>query len=68
MFLLFFAESELLMFHNNVVEVLETKIEQAKLVGNLPPSYLPYIFLYNLHSFLLWEKVKIDLNFTKTNN
>ena len=34
------------------------KIEQAEIVQNLPPSYLPYIFLHNLHSFLLWEKVK----------
>ena len=33
------------------------KIEQAELVENLPPSYLPYKFLHNLHSFLLWEKV-----------
>ena len=35
------------------------KIEQAELVENLPPKYLPYKFLHNLHSFLLWEKVKI---------
>ena len=51
-FSLFLAEFELLMFHN-------TTIEQAELVENLPPSYLPYRFLHNLHSFLLWEKVKI---------
>ena len=36
-----------------------------KLVKNLPPSYLPYKFLHNFHSFLLWEKVKI-LDFLKT--
>ena len=35
------------------------KIEQAELVENLPPSYLPFEFLHNFHSFLLWEKVKI---------
>ena len=41
------------------------KIEQVKLVENLPPNYLPYKFLHNFHSFLLWEKVKI-LDFLKT--
>ena len=40
------------------------KIEQAELVENLP-GYLPYKFLHNLHSFLLWEKVKI-FDFLKT--
>ena len=34
-------------------------IEQAELVEKLPPSYLPYRFLQTLHSFLLWEKMKI---------
>ena len=57
-FLLFFAEFELLMFHNNIVKISE-KIEQVKLVENLPPSYLPYKFLHNFHSFSVWEKVKI---------
>ena len=43
------------------------KIEQAELVENLSPHYLPYRFLHNLHSFLLWEKVKIfDLKKTTT--
>ena len=45
------------MFHNNIVKISE-KNEQAELVENLPPSFLPYKFLQNLHSFLLWEKVK----------
>ena len=57
-FLLFFAEFELNMFHNNIVNISE-KNEQAELVENLPPSYLPYRFLHNLHSILLWVKVKI---------
>ena len=35
------------------------KIEQAELVENLRPSYLPYSFLHNLHLFLLQEKEKI---------
>ena len=35
------------------------KIEQVELVENLAPSYLPYRFLHDLASFLLWEKVKI---------
>ena len=45
------------------------KIEQAKLVEKLPPSYLPFRFLHNLHSFLFWEKVKIfDFFLKKTND
>ena len=63
-FLLFFAEFELLMFHNNIVKI-SRKIEQAELAENQSPSYLPYKFLHNFHSFLLWEKVKI-LAFLKT--
>ena len=46
------------MFHNSIVKISE-KIEQAEVDENLPPSYLPYRFLHNLHSFLLWEKVNI---------
>ena len=42
------------------------KIEQAELVENLPPSYLPYRFLPNLHSFLLWSKSE-NIWFIKTN-
>ena len=58
--LLFFTEFELLMFHNNIVKISE-KNEQAKPVENLPQSYLPCPcrFLHDLHSFLLWEKMKI---------
>ena len=37
------------------------KNEQAELVEKLPPSYLPFRYLHNLHSFLLWEKVKKKL-------
>ena len=51
-FLLFLVEFKSLMFHNNIVKISE-KIQQAELVENLPPSYLPYKFLHNLHSFLL---------------
>ena len=47
------------MFHNNMVKISE-KNEQAELVENLPRSNLPYKFLQNLYSFLLWEKVKIS--------
>ena len=43
------------------------KNELVELVENLPPSYLPYTFLHNLHSFLQWEKVKI-FDFLKTND
>ena len=35
------------------------KNEQVELVENLPSIYLPYRFLHNLHSLILWEKVKI---------
>ena len=35
------------------------KIEQEEFAENLPSSYVPNRFLHNLHSFLLWEKVKI---------
>ena len=45
------------MFHNNIVKISE-KNEQEELVENLPPSYLPYRFLQNLHSYLLWKKQK----------
>ena len=38
-FLLFFAEVELLIFHNNILKISE-KIEPAELVDSLPPSYL----------------------------
>ena len=51
-FLIFFAEFKLLMFHNNIVKISEN-IEQAELVENMPPSYLPYRFLHNLQSHLL---------------
>ena len=43
------------------------KIEHVELVENLTPSYLPYRFLHDLASFLLWEKVEI-FDFLKTNN
>ena len=35
------------------------KNEEVELVENLPSIYLSYKFLHNLHSFVLWEKVKI---------
>ena len=53
-FLLLFAEFELFMFHNNIVKISERLNKQ-----NLLKIYLPYKFLHNLHSFLLWEKEKI---------
>ena len=46
------------MFYNNIVKNSE-KFKQVELVENLAPSYLPYRFLHELASFLLWEKVKI---------
>ena len=53
------------MFHNNIVKISE-KNEQAEPFENIPQSYLLYIFLYYLHSFLLWEKVKILDFFSQT--
>ena len=48
-FLLFFAEFELSMFHisERYFENFR-KFEQAELVENLPSIYLPYRFLHNL--------------------
>ena len=54
------------MFHNNIVKISE-KNEQVELVENLAPNYLPYRFLHDLASFLLWEKVKI-FYFEKNND
>ena len=65
--LLFFAEFELLMFHNNIVKIV-VKIKQVKLVEKLPPSYLPYRFLHKLCSFLLCERVKIFEKKKKNND
>ena len=66
-FLVFFAEFELWMLHNTIVKISE-KNEQAELVENLLPIYLPCKgFLHNLHSFLIWEKVKI-FDFLKIND
>ena len=47
------------MFHNNIVKKKSEEKEQEELVENLPPSYLPYRFLHNLHLFLLRKNVKI---------
>ena len=57
-FLLFFAEFELLMFHNIIVKILEKNVP-AELVKKLPPGYLPNRFLHTLHLFLIWGKVKL---------
>ena len=46
------------MFNNNIVKISE-KNEQVELVESLALNYLPYKFLHDLASFLLWEKVKI---------
>ena len=43
------------------------KIEQGELVENMALSYLPYRFLHDLASFLLWEKLKI-FDFLKSND
>ena len=39
----------------------------VELVQNLVPNYLPYRFLHDLASFLIWEKVKI-FDFLETND
>ena len=55
-FLLFFAEFELLMFHNNIVKISEKLNMYYLLKSRL-----------QITSFLLWEKVKI-FEFLKTND
>ena len=54
MFLFFIAEFELLMFHNITVKIFE-KLNKRNLLKICPQVD---IFLHNLHSFLLPEKVK----------
>ena len=66
-FLFFFAELKLLMFYNNIVKISEKLNLLVELIENLAPSYLPYRFLHDLASFLLWEKMKI-FDFLKTND
>ena len=44
--LLFFAEFELLMFHNNTEKISKLKKNDREEFV-LPPSYLPYRFLHN---------------------
>ena len=65
-FLLFFAEFELLMFHNNIVKISE-KLNKCNLLKSLAPNYLSYRFLHDLASFLLWENVNI-FDFLTTND
>ena len=54
-FLLFSAEFELLMFHNKIEKISgkkkKKKNDRAEFVEILPPSYLPYRLLHNLHFF-----------------
>ena len=66
-FLLFFAELKFLMFHKNIVNILEKKNERAELVEILPLSYLPYRFLHICIQFYYGKKVKI-FDFLKTND
>ena len=54
-FLLCFAEFEIFMSHNHIMNRFR-KTELVDLVGNLPPSYLPYRFLRNLHYFFNMAK------------
>ena len=61
-FLLFFAEFEFLVFHNNIVKIPEKLNKQNLLKICLPVTY-PTNFCRLLHSILLWEKVKIFVAF-----
>ena len=54
------------MFHNNIMKISE-KLKERNVLKKMPPSYLPYRFLRNLHIFLIWEKVKIFV-FLKNND
>ena len=51
----FFVGFKLLMFHNNIVKTSEKMNKQNLLKICLQATYR---FLHNLHSILLWEKVK----------
>ena len=42
----------------NDFKMSHDNIEQVELVENLPPIYLPYQFLHNLHPILVWGKLK----------
>ena len=42
--------------------------DQAELVEILPPSYVLYRYLHNLHSFWLWGKSEKKNDFLKTND
>ena len=44
----------------------QKKLNKQNLLKNLPPSYLPYKFLHNFHSFLLWGKSENIGFFKKT--
>ena len=46
---------------------ISEKIEHGELVENLALIYLPYRFLHDLASFLLWKNVKI-FDFLKPND
>ena len=50
-FLLFFAEFELLVFHN-IIMYISKKLNQLN-IEKLPSSYLPYRFLHNVHQLSL---------------
>ena len=52
-FWLFFAEFELLIFHNNIVKISEKQVELENLT-----HYLPFRLMFNLHYFYYEKKCK----------
>ena len=61
-FLLSFSKFKLLIFHNNIMKISEKLNKQNLLKICFQVTY-PSDFFNNLHSFLLWEKVKIFIFF-----
>ena len=59
LFLFFFAEFELLMFHNNLVKSLEKLNKRNLLKICLQVTYPTHFCIICIHFKLLWEKVKI---------
>ena len=60
------------MFHNNIEKISKKKKQKtndrSEFVEILPPSYLPYRFLHNLHSFFSMGKQMKIFDFLKTSD
>ena len=58
--IIFFIDFRFLMFHNNIVNVLNFRnFEQEELLVNQPQVSPPYQFLHILQPVLLWGKMNV---------